>query len=156
GIFLRMMPTVFGSLRTLDFTPATALAAQWPVSICGLALLLWLLKREPQPLRRCFAVLGATFLVSPYAFNYDMGALTAAAALLATSDKLAANRASAALLAMLASSAGLVMNLGRAGVPIVPLLLAAVLVALALDVARRAAAGVEPHSRSIADSTPGS
>ncbi len=136
GIFLRMMPTVFGGMRTLDFTPDTAIAVQWPVSGCAFVLLLWLLKHEPQPLRRSFAVLCGTFLVSPYGFNYDMGALSAAAAMLASSDKLATNRASATLLAMLASLAGLVMNLGRAGVPIAPLLLGTTLVVLAIDIAR--------------------
>jgi len=140
GIFLRMMPTMFGSMRTLGFSPAIAAQAQLPVTIVGLAAVLWLLYRERDGLRRAFAITCGTFLVTPYAFNYDMGALCVCAALLAgrahEPESGALRRLPIALVAVIPAA---VMNLGRAGVPITPLILAVGLLALAVA-ARRVSA----------------
>lgn len=137
GIFLRMMPTMFGSVRTLGFSPATAAQAQLPVTIFGLAAVLWLLYRERDGLRRAFAITCGTFLVTPYAFNYDMGALTVCAALLAGRAQVPESGALARLpIALVAAIPAAVMNLGRAGVPIAPLVLAAGLLALVVAARR--------------------
>ena len=77
GIFLRMMPTAFASMRTLGFTPDVAYLVQWPVSIAGAALVFWGWRRQSDPLQRIFTLACGTFVISPYAFNYDMGALSA-------------------------------------------------------------------------------
>lgn len=132
GLFLRMMPTVFGSVRTLQFSPQAAALAQWPVSIAGAALLLWLMWNEVDPLRRAFAVLCGTFVISPYAFNYDMGALTAAAAILVGSQQVM-NRPASVAIAVVAALPGVVTNLGRAHVPLSPLFLAAALAAITVE-----------------------
>ena len=130
GIFLRMMPTTFGSVRTLGFSPTAAFEAQIPVSIAGVMATLWLLRHERDALRRLFGITCATFLVTPYAFNYDMGALSACAAMLATVDGLRGRGYAIVPIALVAAISGAVTNLGRAGVPLTPLVLAAGLGAL--------------------------
>lgn len=124
GIFLRMMPTVFGSVRTLGFSPTLAGQIQAPVTLAAAAAVLWLLYRERDPLRRVFAVTCATFLITPYAFNYDMGALSVAAAVLAGRHADGESRF-AVPIAMVALISAAVTNLGRANLPITPLVLAA-------------------------------
>jgi hypothetical protein len=124
GVFLRMMPTVFGSMRTLGHTPEQALAAQMPVTIAAAALVLWLLLRERDPLWRAFVVTSGTFLITPYAFNYDMGAACVFAALLAGRAVGAPRgRLPLVILTAIAGLAAVVMNLGRTGLPLAPLLL---------------------------------
>jgi hypothetical protein len=131
GIFLRMMPTVFGSMRTLSFSPETAATAQLPVTVCAFAAVLWLLRREPDRLRRAFTITCGTFLVTPYAFNYDMGALAVCAALLAGRAQEPEFGALSRLpIALVAAIPAAVMNLGRAGLPCSPLILAAGLIVL--------------------------
>jgi hypothetical protein len=136
GIFLAMMPTVFGGARALSFSPATATALQWPVSVAAGVLLLWLLRHEREPLHRIFIVVCGTFLITPYAFNYDMGALSAIAAMLASSPRFATHRAAATSIAAIAALSGIVMNLGRSGVPVSPLLFATGLGVVAWSLSR--------------------
>lgn len=152
GIFLRMMPTTFGSMRTLGFSPATAAQAQLPVTIFGLAAVLWLLYRERDGLRRAFTITCGTFLLTPYAFNYDMGALCVCAALLAGrphEPKLGA--LSRLLIALVAATPAAVMNLGRASVPCTPLILAVGLLTLVVA-ARRV---TTPPVETLASAPPG-
>jgi hypothetical protein len=137
GIFLRMMPTVFGGIRTLGLSPETAFAVQWPVSMLSILVILWLLWKEPDPLRRAFVVTAGIFLVSPYGFNYDMGALIVVAAILLGSPSVPPSSYSQLAIAMIAGLAAVVMNLGRAGLPVGPVILAVALIALAEDVRRR-------------------
>ena len=122
GIFLRMMPTVFGSMRSLGFSPALAAMVQWPVSLAALAAVSWLLYRESDPLRRIFVITCGTFLITPYAFNYDMGALSVCAALLAGSTS--RGKSLAVPMAIVASIPAALTNLGRAGLPCAPLVFA--------------------------------
>ena len=122
GIFLAMMPTAFGVARAAGFSPATATAVQWPVSIAAAILVLWLLRHEREPLHRIFIVVCGTFLITPYAFNYDMGALSAVAAMVASSPRIATHRAAATSIAAIAAFSGIVLNLGRSGMPVSPLL----------------------------------
>jgi arabinofuranan 3-O-arabinosyltransferase len=136
GIFLDMMPTIFGGARALGFSPATATAAQWPVSVAAAVFLLWLLQREREPLHRIFIVVCGTFLITPYAFNYDMGALSAVAAMAASSPRIATHRAAATSIAAIATLSGIVMNLGRSGVPVSPLLFATGLGVIAWSLSR--------------------
>ena len=65
-----------------------------------------------------------TLLITPYAFNYDMGALCVIGALAASSPKIASHRAAATVMAAVAGLAAIVTNLGRAGLPVAPLVLA--------------------------------
>ena len=131
GVFLLMMPTAFGSTRALGGSPDLAMAVQLPMSIAAAALVTWLLHVERDPLRRTFGVVCGTLLITPYAFNYDMGALCVIAALAAASPKIASHRASATIMAAVAGLAVIVTNLGRAGLPVAPLVLATGLMVLA-------------------------
>jgi hypothetical protein len=132
GIFLQMMPTAFGSARALGLSAQLASYIQAPVSIGTAALVLWLLWREPQPLRRAFIVVCGTLLITPYALNYDMGALSVVAALLAISGSLH-RRIEVFVVSAIAVIAGAVLSLGTALLPVTPLVLAAGLLVLAND-----------------------
>jgi hypothetical protein len=142
GIFLAMMPTVFGAGRTLGFSPAAAGLLQWPVSLAAAMALFWLLRRERDRLYRIFIVVCGTFLITPYAFNYDMGALTAVAAMLVSSPRIATHRAAATSIAAIAGLSGIVMNLGRSELPVAPLLFAIGLGVVAWSLGQRSSADV--------------
>lgn len=142
GIFLKMMPTFFASVRALGYTPTLGFIVQLNASIAALALVVWLLLKQTDPLRRCFVMICGTFLVTPYAFNYDMGALCVVAALLVGSDRAPASRAGSIVLAVVAGIVAAVTNLGRAGLPITPVILAAGLLVIANEVNRSQRASV--------------
>jgi hypothetical protein len=133
GIFIYMMPTVFASARTLGLDTSLAFLLQWPVSLAALAAALWLFRRDGTRLGRSFALLCATFLVSPYGFDYDMGALAVAAALLAGAGT---GGASFAALTAVAFLPVFVLLLSLLGAPVAPAVLALALVARVRDVAR--------------------
>lgn len=134
GIFPFMMPTVFGSVRSYNFfssmqgvslTSDIALLVQLPVTLAVLAAVVWSLYREWDPLRRAFIVCCGTFLITPYAFNYDMGALCVCAAVLAgqPADR-PRGRGFVFSVALVAAIAGAVTHLSRVGLPITPVVLA--------------------------------
>jgi hypothetical protein len=133
GIFLRMMPTTFASIRTLGFEATAAFLVQWPVTLAATAMVVWLLWKEQEPLRRAFIMLCGTFLVSPYGFNYDMGALAVCAAVLLGTHSLR-GRYGPLTVGLIAALPAAVMNLGRANLPVAPLILAAALFALAVSI----------------------
>lgn len=141
GIFLRMMPTVFGSLRTLGFSPDLAIAVQSFVSLVAVVLVIAMLRKEKDPLRQVFIVTCGTFLITPYAFNYDMGALSVAAALVVGSDQLRRNAPTRTIISVIAVLAGIVTNLGRADLPVAPLILAAGLLTIAFPIWSRSHTG---------------
>lgn len=140
GYFLRMMPTTFGSIRTLDHAPVIAYQVQWVVSSLAFALLLRLLWVLRDPLDRICALVVGTFLITPYAFNYDMGALSVVAALMALRSRAKRQHALTIAFGALAVLPAAVVKLGLAGFPFSPLLVAAAFVALWLT--PRAPAGV--------------
>lgn len=124
GGMLLMMPTVLSALRMLGFDPQIASSAQMLFALVMLPIALLVLWRARSPLQALFALALGTFLVLPYSFNYDMGALVSASALLlalphrrAMSEKL--------LLAALCMAPVLVILTGLAAVPLTPLLLLA-------------------------------
>lgn len=144
GIFLRMMPTTFASMRTLGFSPDTAYLVQWPVSIVGAGLVFWAWRRQRDPLQRMFTMVCGTFVISPYAFNYDMGALSAIAALIVGSQPI--KRFALLAVSVVAALAACVTNLGRSNLPIAPLLLILALWTLA-DSAGRPVDSDEAYAR---------
>ncbi len=125
GIFLRMMPSTFGSVRTLEFTPGIAHVVQWIVSGVAFAVLLRLLFVLKDPLERVFAIVAGTFLISPYSFNYDMGAISVIAACLALRARTGHRNLEAGVYGALAILPAAVTELGVKGLPIAPLVLAA-------------------------------
>lgn len=81
GTFLYMMPSVYGALRGFDFDAASALAAHMPVAglvLAGFVASLFVLKSAEE---RAFGLVLATFLITPYSLTYDLGALSAFAAI---------------------------------------------------------------------------
>lgn len=138
GEFLYMMPGVFGVGRALGMTPESAFQVQLAVSAGAMAALLWVLARVPDPLERAFAVLAGTFLISPYAFDYDMGAMSVAAACLAYRARDEDRYAAMAVFGVLAILPSAVSPLAMKGLPLSPLLLAAGLGVLAWSARRPA------------------
>lgn len=126
GDFLKMMPTVFASARTIGMDSSVGLMMQWPVSLAAALFACWLFLRDPSPLGRSFALLCATFLVSPYGFDYDMGALAVSAALLVGAPG-AMPRSARYLVVAVAVAPAFVVHLGFLAIPITPLLLFAAL-----------------------------
>jgi hypothetical protein len=133
GIFIYMMPTVFASARSLGLDTSVAFLLQWPVSIAALATALWLFFRDASRLGRSFALLCATFLVSPYGFDYDMGALTVAAAMLVGA---AVGWTSLVAFTAVAFLPAFVLLLSLLGAPVAPAVLVFALAARVVDVAR--------------------
>lgn len=130
GTFLLMMPTTFGSLRLLGFDSSLALALHCLVATAAGVATLWLLSRVRDPLRRAFVLLAGTLLITPYAFSYDMGALSVTAALIAQSSRESHLRIAAIVVGLIAAIPGVLAHLAFHGLPLTPLLLAAGLAAV--------------------------
>src|SRR5215470_8761268 len=73
-----MMPCVYGSARLLGLTIGWAIAAQVVVSLLVAAATAWAFGRTRDAPQRALLIASGTVLVSPYTFNYDLTALTAA------------------------------------------------------------------------------
>lgn len=142
GPFLQMMPGIFGSVRALGYLSDTAFAAQWPISVAGAALLTCLVCTESDEVRRAFLAVAGAFIISPYAFNYDMGALAVLAAVLAGSQQL--QWPAAIAMGAVATVAAAVMFLAAAGLPITPLLVICSILLLAVDSKARTSAHSTP------------
>jgi arabinofuranan 3-O-arabinosyltransferase len=140
GIFLRMMPSAFGSIRTLGFTPSTAFAVQAVVSLAALVVLKPLLFTLRDPLERAFAILAGTLLVTPYAFNYDMGAVSVVAACLALRARDEHRHAAMWIYGGLAMLPAVMTPLGLKMLPVSPLILAAAFAVLWVGMRRSVAA----------------
>ncbi len=125
GGFLRMMPGVLGSLRALGMPAHSALVVQATVSAICLAAVFWLWSRTRDVVDRAFILTAGTLLISPYAFSYDMGALCVLAGIMALRDDPRRARGAAITIALLCVVPALMYDLGRAGVPVAPLLLIA-------------------------------
>lgn len=81
GLFLYMMPTWFAALRASGIPYESALLVHGALVLPMIALCLagiWLAKDEVSRMR---LLLAGTFVLTPYAFNYDLGALLAVAAI---------------------------------------------------------------------------
>ncbi|MCQ4634195.1 DUF2029 domain-containing protein [Shinella sp. CPCC 100929] len=81
GLFLHMMPTVFGAIRSLDFDASMAFAVHLPFAVLALVLFGYSLLRLDQPEARAASTVFATAMVMPYLASYDLVALVAAAVL---------------------------------------------------------------------------
>ncbi len=133
GVMLVMMPTVMSGLRLLGAEAGVAQSFQTAFSLACLPALVWLIWRlrgpHGDPAISAFALTAGTFLLTPYSFTYDMGALAAvSAALLARMAATGINgfAATATVLAlMLAALLPLMtMLLGVIHLPVTPLLIA--------------------------------
>jgi alpha-1,2-mannosyltransferase len=118
--FLRMMPTVAPSLLLAGLPSWAAWAVQGAAALAAAAALLWFMPKDPA--RAGLAAACATFLVLPYAFVYDMTAVSLAALLVLRggSGMRPLWRAVSALAFLLPLIA---VPLNNAGVPLAPLLI---------------------------------
>jgi alpha-1,2-mannosyltransferase len=72
GIFTIMMPTVFMNARIAHLPLDVAWALQVAMSILAVAAVVWTYWRRRDPVLSVALFVTASFLVTPYAFNYDM------------------------------------------------------------------------------------
>ena len=72
GIFTLMMPTVFMNARIAHLPLAAAWTLQGAVSLAAVAAVAWTYWRPRDPVLSVSLLVTAGFLVTPYAFNYDM------------------------------------------------------------------------------------
>ena len=78
--FLRMMPTAYPAFRLAGLVPAAAWLLQAACAIGAIGAVLRWMPRDPR--LAGLAAAAATFLVLPYAFNYDMTIVGVAAVIL--------------------------------------------------------------------------
>ena len=142
AFFLRMMPTVLPSLLLAGVDPTIAAIVQAAVGLAAAASLWAWMPRDP--MRAGLATATATFLILPYGFNYDL-TMVGIAALLALHRGEAGEPLARRLPALLAFLLPLlVVNLGLAGIPAGPPVLA-LLLAAQLREGRRREAGLAPR-----------
>ncbi len=83
GLMLGMMPTAFINARFAGLPLSAAWALQAMVALAALVATIWTFWKRRDPLLSIATLLTASLLITPYAFNYDMAALTVVAATLA-------------------------------------------------------------------------
>jgi hypothetical protein len=72
GILPAMMPTAFMNVRVAGLPLGFAWALQAVVSAAAIAAVVWTYWRRRDPVLSTALLVTATFLVTPYIFNYDM------------------------------------------------------------------------------------
>lgn len=78
GFYTVMMTSVVAAARMVGLSYPVALAIQAAIALPTLVITCWAVRRTADPCRRAFVVACAAPLVTPYAFNYDLTALSAA------------------------------------------------------------------------------
>lgn len=79
GFFTYMMVSVAAGLKNIGFSHTLAMVLQFTVAAPALAAACIAVRRVECPLHRVCLVAAATLLVTPYAFNYDMTAVSVVA-----------------------------------------------------------------------------
>ena len=124
GFFTWMMPTVFMAGRLLGFDPALNHVLQLISGLAAVVATYWAFRTSRDFSSQLAVISIATFLIVPYAFNYDMTivAVGVAAYALAQADRgfLPFERL---VLALLWALPFLVMPFGAAGLPFGPVVL---------------------------------
>ncbi|MCJ9671523.1 MULTISPECIES: glycosyltransferase family 87 protein [unclassified Neorhizobium] len=77
GIFVSMMLSTFGALRSLGYDASVAMYTHAPVAIISLVVFVGTLFTLKSLESRAASLVFATFLMSPYSLVYDLGALVA-------------------------------------------------------------------------------
>ena len=72
GFFVVNMPTAFMNLRLIGLPAPLTYALQGAISAATLAATVWVFARPRDPVLSMAFFVSATFLFTPYAFNYDM------------------------------------------------------------------------------------
>lgn len=76
GFFLEIMPSLFASLRVVEVDSYLALNIHMVFAAVFIPIIIWILYKSKNNLSSSFIVLAGTFIVTPYSFNYDMGAFS--------------------------------------------------------------------------------
>jgi hypothetical protein len=122
GPFRWMTPSAFMSGLIVTGSPTGALIVQAPFSLLGIVLAWRAFRTQGDLQLRAAAVMVATFIASPQSFNYDMIPVAAAALVMVRHSS---TRTTQLLAAILWIGPILVMPLNAAGMPVMPLFLAA-------------------------------
>ncbi|MBV8565146.1 MAG: DUF2029 domain-containing protein [Methylobacteriaceae bacterium] len=139
GTFASMVASVYGAAYQLGAGLEASLALQAVAAVPALAAALWVLRRSEDASARILAVVAAVFLSTPYVMYYDLTSLTAALALyLGRPRSLGAVGFTTVALAWVAAPLTRIVDL--VGLPIIPLVIASVL----MLVVRQAVARVPP------------
>jgi hypothetical protein len=77
GFYTVMMTSVVAAARISGISFQVAMIIQLAVALPVLAIACWAVRQTNDPCQRAFVLISATPLVTPYAFNYDLTALTA-------------------------------------------------------------------------------
>jgi hypothetical protein len=140
GAFADMIPSVFGSFRSLRMIePETALRVHMIFAVAVFCFFLWSLAKAKTSVARATNAVFATFLVTPYSVSYDLAALSAIAAVQlryasAFSPSRTDRYAQWVILCAFFALPVFVYELGAHGLPISPLIIAAAwLVLIAMD-----------------------
>jgi hypothetical protein len=132
GGFLYMMPSPFGSLRSLGIEAHAALTVHMALAVPALGLYLWTMARLRTNESRAASTLFAMFLIGPYSLSYDLLTLTSVMALQvqsirkgreASQSRLAL--ADLTLITAVAALPAVIFVLGVYGLPISPLVIVA-------------------------------
>jgi arabinofuranan 3-O-arabinosyltransferase len=122
GIFVHMMLSTFGALRSLGYDAAAAIYGHAPVAIAALLVFGWTLFKLRARETRAASLVFATFLISPYSLVYDLGALVVmSASIYRLGSANLPGRLAYIVVASLPLS-GPLLSLG--GLPVVPLVFA--------------------------------
>ncbi|CAN5180512.1 glycosyltransferase family 87 protein [soil metagenome] len=78
GFYTYMTVSVYAAARMLGMPLTPAMILQGLVTVPVLMLAVWAARRTSDPRQRAFVLAAAAALVTPYAFNYDLTALTMA------------------------------------------------------------------------------
>jgi hypothetical protein len=151
GFYTFMMASVFAGARTLGLSCMAAMGIQATVALPVIAAAVWAVRRTADPCLRAMLVACATVLVSPYAFNYDLTAVSAGLVwILAGRLPLRSEFGAVYLLAWIAPAA--LMYFNPAGLGIMPLALLALYAVIVREAVDARAMAFPP--RDLAAETP--
>jgi len=137
GIFLKMMPGLFASLRVWGFDSQVAQAAHFVFALFLLPVVLWRLYLETDWMRRLFILFVGTFLITPYSFIYDMGAFSVVAGVLLSKVTLDEPASAQILWPFAAALPALVLLLGEFNMPITPIFLLSLFICVGFGAKRQ-------------------
>lgn len=86
-VYPLMMLSAFVGARLLGLGDTAAWVVHAAFAVPAVAMAAWIFVKEETPQIRAVALVIATFIVAPYSFNYDAGALGVACALLAATAR---------------------------------------------------------------------
>jgi hypothetical protein len=134
GLYVLMMASPCAALRALGLPLSISLTLQAVVTIFVIVAASWSVRRIAYPSQRALIMCAGAPLATPYAFNYDLTAISACLVwALFGSVRIGANRELASLLLWLAPTGGMLLSLisiAFIGPPVAAMLAPAALLAI--------------------------